>query len=78
MPVVRFGGEWKQRGEWGVKRGQNAVPFLGEEGMVGRRQRVREVAAVAPGRAFRGRRRSGRLIGRARLSVRGRRRGRLG
>jgi hypothetical protein len=21
MPVVRFGGEGKQRGEWGVKRG---------------------------------------------------------
>jgi hypothetical protein len=36
MPVVRFAGEWKRRGEWGVKRGGgSAAPFLGEEGMLG-------------------------------------------
>jgi hypothetical protein len=51
--------------------------FSREEGSSGRRQRARE-AAAAPGRASRGRRRSGRLTGWARLSVRGRRRGRLG
>jgi hypothetical protein len=31
MPVIRFGGEGKRRGEWGVKRG-SATPFPGEEG----------------------------------------------
>jgi hypothetical protein len=29
MPAVRFSGEGKQRGEWGVKRGESAAPFLG-------------------------------------------------
>jgi hypothetical protein len=58
MPAVRFGGEGKQRGDWGVKMGQNAVPFLGEEGSSGQRQRAWEVAAAAPGRASGGRRRS--------------------
>jgi hypothetical protein len=46
-----------------VKRGQNAVPFLREKGSSGRRQRALEVAAAAPGRAFGGRRRLGRLTG---------------
>jgi hypothetical protein len=78
MPVVRFGGEGKQGGELGVNGGQNAVLFLREEGSSGRRQRVREVAAAAPGRASGGRRRSGRLTGWARLSVRRRWWGRLG
>jgi hypothetical protein len=58
MPGVFFGGEGKRRGEWGVKRGQNAAPFLGEEGSSGRQQRTQEVAAAALGRASRGRRRS--------------------
>jgi hypothetical protein len=70
-----LGGE--RRGEWGVKRQQNAAPFPREEGSSGQRQRTWEAAAV-PDRASRGRRRSGWLIGQARLSVRGRRRGRLG
>jgi hypothetical protein len=74
-PLV-LGGE--RRGEWGVKRGQNAAPFLGEEGSLERRERVGEVAVAAPGRAFGGRRRPGSLIGWARLSVRGRQWGRLG
>jgi hypothetical protein len=52
------GGEGRRRGEWGVKRGQNAAPFLGEEGSSGRQQRTREVAAAALGRASRGRRQS--------------------
>jgi hypothetical protein len=73
---VRWGG--KQRGEWGVMRGQNVSPFLGEEGSSGQRQRAWEVAAVAPDWAFGGRRRPGRLTGRAHLLVRGRQRGRLG
>jgi hypothetical protein len=50
------------------------VPFLGEEGSSGRRERTGEVAAAAPGRASGGRRRLGSLIGWAHLSVRGRRR----
>jgi hypothetical protein len=32
MPIVRFGGEGKGGGEWGVKRGGSEAPFLGEEG----------------------------------------------
>jgi hypothetical protein len=63
MPVVRFSGEGNTGGEWGVKRGGgSAASFPGEEGSSGRQQRVRE-AAAAPGQAFRGRRRSGRLTG---------------
>jgi hypothetical protein len=59
-PLV-LGGE--RRGEWGVKRGQNGAPFLGEEGSSGQWQREGEVTAAAPGRASRGRRRPGRLTG---------------
>jgi hypothetical protein len=62
----------------GLKRGQNAAPFPGEEWSSERQQRAREVVAVAPDRASGGRRRPGRLTGRALMSVRGRRRGRLG
>jgi hypothetical protein len=65
--LVRWGGE--TGGEWGVKRGECSA-VSGRGGVIG--------AAAAPGRASRGRRRSGRLTGWARLSVRGRRRGRLG
>jgi hypothetical protein len=57
MPAVQFGGEGNQRGEWGVKRGENVVPFPGEEGSTGRRQRTREVVAAVLGRASGGRRR---------------------
>jgi hypothetical protein len=38
MPAVRFGGEGKWRGEWGVKRGENVAPFPLEEGSSGRRR----------------------------------------
>jgi hypothetical protein len=65
-----LGGE--RRGQWGVKRGQNVALFLGEEGSSGQRQRAWEVAVAALGQASGGRRWSGRLIGQARLSVRGR------
>jgi hypothetical protein len=51
MPAIWFGGEGKWRGEWGVKKGKIAAPFLGEEGSSGRWQRKREVAAAVPGRA---------------------------
>jgi hypothetical protein len=54
--------------------GGDAVPFLGEEGLSGRRERTGEVAAAAPGRASGGRRRPGSLTGWALLSVKGRRR----
>jgi hypothetical protein len=47
------------------------VPFLGEEGSSGQRERTGEVAAVAPGRASGGRRRPGSLTGWAHMSVRG-------
>jgi hypothetical protein len=57
MPAIRLDGEGKRRGEWGVKRGESAAPFLGEEGSPGRWQRTREVAATAPGQASGGRRR---------------------
>jgi hypothetical protein len=49
------------------------APFLREEGSSRWRERAGEVAAVAPGRASGGRRRSGSLTGWAHLSVRGRR-----
>jgi hypothetical protein len=49
MPAIRFSGEGKQRAEWGVKRGENAAPFLGEEGSSGRWQRAWEVAAAVSG-----------------------------
>jgi hypothetical protein len=69
MSAVRFGGEGKWRGEWGVKRGETTVPFPGEEGSSG----------GGSGRSgFRRKKTAGRLTGRARLSVRGRRRGWLG
>jgi hypothetical protein len=71
-----LGGE--RRGERGVKRGQNAAPFPREEGSSGRQERAREVAVAAPGQASGGRRRLGSLTGWARLSLRGRQRGRLG
>jgi hypothetical protein len=58
------------------EEGGSVALFLGQ-GSSGRRQRAREAAAAAPRWASRGRR-SGRLIGRARLSVRGRRWGKLG
>jgi hypothetical protein len=58
MPAVRFSGEGKQRGDWGVKTGESAAPFLGEEGSSGRWQRVWVVAAAALGRASEGRRHS--------------------
>jgi hypothetical protein len=35
MPAVWFSGEGKQRGEWGVKRGESFTPFLGEEASSG-------------------------------------------
>jgi hypothetical protein len=56
MSAVRFVGDWKWRGEWGVKKGESVVPFLGEEGSSGQRQRTWEVAA---GRASGGRRQPG-------------------
>jgi hypothetical protein len=77
MPAIQFGGEGKQRGEWGVKRGENAVPFPGEEGHRG--------SGSAWGRWWRRcsvglpEEEDGRPPNRwARLSVRGRRWGRLG
>jgi hypothetical protein len=58
MPVVRFGGEGKRRGEWGVKRGSVTL-FPEEEGTPGRCTRVLAAApAVAPS-VSRGGRRSG-------------------
>jgi hypothetical protein len=56
MPGVRFDGEGKRRGEWGVKKGENAALFLGEVGSSGQRQHAWEVAAAAPSRASGGRR----------------------
>jgi hypothetical protein len=35
MPALRFGGEGKWRVEWGVKRGESAVPFFGKGGVIG-------------------------------------------
>jgi hypothetical protein len=58
MSAVRFSGAGKQRGEWGVKRRETAVPFPGEEGSSGRWQRTRAVAAAAS-RASGGRRQPG-------------------
>jgi hypothetical protein len=59
MPVVRFSGEGKRRGEWGVKRG-SATPFLEEEGTPGRCARVLAVAlAATPSVSRRGRRSGG-------------------
>jgi hypothetical protein len=55
MPAVWFGGEGKRRGESGVKRGESATPFPGEEGSSWRWQHTGEVAAAA-GRAPGGRR----------------------
>jgi hypothetical protein len=57
MPAVRFGGEGKRRGDWGVKRVKIVVPFLGEEWSSGWRQRTQEVPAAVPGRDSGGRRR---------------------
>jgi hypothetical protein len=57
MPAVRFGGEGKRRGDWGVKRVKIAAPFLGEERSSGWRQRMQEVSAAAPSRDSGGRRR---------------------
>jgi hypothetical protein len=37
MSLVRFGGEGKRGGEWGVMRRGSAAPFLEEEGSSGRR-----------------------------------------
>jgi hypothetical protein len=58
MPVVRFGGEGKRRGEWGVKRG-SAMPFPEEEGTPGRCARVLVAAPAAAPSVSRGGRRSG-------------------
>jgi hypothetical protein len=58
MSVIRFGGEGKRKGEWGVKRG-SATPFLEEEGTLGRCARVLAVAPVAAPSVSRGGRRSG-------------------
>jgi hypothetical protein len=52
--------------------GGDAVPFLGEEGSSGWRERAGEVVAAAPGRASGGRRRPGSLTGWAHLLLRGR------
>jgi hypothetical protein len=57
MPAIQFGWEGKWRGVWGVKRAENAAPFLGEEGSSGRWQCTWEVAAAAPGQASGGGRR---------------------
>jgi hypothetical protein len=66
---------------WGGKTGSRgrgtAAPIrfaMGEEGSLGRQERVGEVAAAEPGRTSRGRRRPGSLTWWAHLSVRGRRR----
>jgi hypothetical protein len=45
--AIRFSGEGKWRGEWGVKMGESVAPFPGEEGLSGRWQRMREVAAAS-------------------------------
>jgi hypothetical protein len=58
MTVVRFGGEGKRRGEWGVKRG-SATPFPGEEGTPGRCARVLAATLAAASLVSRGGRRSG-------------------
>jgi hypothetical protein len=65
-------------GRTAVYGGPGPALFPGEEGSSGRREHAGEVAAVVPGQASGGRRRSGSLTGWACLSVRGRRRGRLG
>jgi hypothetical protein len=57
MPVVRFGGEGKRRGEWGVKRG-SATPFPGVEGTSGWCARVPAAAPAAAPSVSRGGRRS--------------------
>jgi hypothetical protein len=78
MSVARFSGEGKWGGgEWGVKRGQNAVPFPGEAGSLGWRQRAREADRVGPHIS------EGEAVGHAgpgwaRISVRGRQWGMLG
>jgi hypothetical protein len=77
MPAIRFGGEGKQRGEWGNEEG-------GKCGTISERGGVHGVAAVCAiggggGRSgFKWKETAGRLIWQAHLSVRGRRRGRLG
>jgi hypothetical protein len=58
MPAVQFSGEGKQRGDWGVKRGESVLLFLREEGSSEWQQGVQEVAATA-GRASGGRRQPG-------------------
>jgi hypothetical protein len=62
MPVVRFGGEGKRRGECGVKRG-SATPFPREEGTPGRCAHV-PAAALSVSRG-------GRRSGGAHTAVRG-------
>jgi hypothetical protein len=70
--------QWRSCFGWGgnveVKRGRGTASLIrfaaGEEGSSGRRERVGEVAAAAPGRASRGRRRPGSLIGWAHRSAR--------
>jgi hypothetical protein len=46
MPAIQFSGEGKWRGEWGVKRGENAVSFPGDERSSGRWQRAWDVAVA--------------------------------
>jgi hypothetical protein len=59
MPVIRFGGEGKWRGEWGVKSGAgSATPFLGEEGTPGQCLCVLEAALAAAPSVAQGRRSS--------------------
>jgi hypothetical protein len=78
MPVIRFGGDGKQRGEWAVKRGEKCGTVSRREGVIGA-----STAHVGSGGGgarlgFRRKKMAGRLTGWARLSVKGRRRGRLG
>jgi hypothetical protein len=49
MPAIQFGGEEKWRGEWGLKRGESAALFLGEDGLSGWQKRMWEVVAAAAG-----------------------------
>jgi hypothetical protein len=58
MPVVRFGGEGKRRGEWGVKRG-SATSFPEEEGTSVWCAHVLTAASAAAPSVSQGGRRSG-------------------
>jgi hypothetical protein len=51
MPAVRFSGEGKRRGDWGVKRGESVLLFPREEGSSGWQRRPVELPEEEDSRA---------------------------